>query len=77
MPYYTILNKSTGETRDELMSISEMEAFDAANPDCEILCGAPRIAFRTGTRVKGVDNEFKDRLREIKKAHVGSTIDIN
>lgn len=76
MPYYTILNKTSGESREELMSISEMEQYDLDHPDEEILCGAPRIAFRTGTKVK-VDNEFKDRLREIKKAHKGSTIDVN
>jgi hypothetical protein len=76
MPYYTIINKHTKETREELMSISEMEQFEKDNPDFEILCGAPRVAYSTGTKIK-TDNEFKDRLREIKKSHFGSTIDVN
>jgi hypothetical protein len=58
------------------MMISDIDQFETDHPDEEILCGAPGVAYRQGTKIK-TDNEFKDRLREIKKSHSGSTLDIN
>jgi hypothetical protein len=75
MPYYTFRNKKTGEERVELMTISEAETFSKKHKDWEWMCGAPMIGdpFRLG-RIKS-DQGFKDRLRDIKKTHKGSTID--
>jgi hypothetical protein len=75
VPLYEIINKKTKKVHTEFLSISEMAEYEAAHPNEEVLCGAPGVAYKIGTKVK-VDNEFKDRLREIKKSHRGSTIDV-
>ena len=80
MPIYTFINKKTKkELRSELMSISEMEQYLKEHPKEDVLCGTPGFgdSYRMGKGILGkVDNEFKDRLREIKKNHRGSTIDV-
>ena len=52
------------------MTISEMTAFELANPDFEVMCGAPGIndAWRAGIG-KRPSGEFRDRMKEIKKHH--------
>lgn len=77
MPTYTFINKKTKKVIEtEIMTIAEMEQRLIDHPEQDVLPGAPVIAFsQLGSSVK-VDNEFKDRLREIKKAHRGSTIEV-
>lgn len=55
------------------MSYSELEEYLAANKDWKhIICSPPVIGYSTMTSKP--DNGFRDILREIKKKHVGSTI---
>lgn len=76
MPFYTFINKTSKEVvSEELMAISEMEQHLVDCPELDVMPSAPGIVSGTGTRIK-VDDGFKDRLREIKKAHRGSTIDV-
>lgn len=74
MPTYNIKNKKTGKITTETMTISEMEAFEKANPDKEVMCGAPILGYNY-SRMKPSD-DFRDRLREMKKKHPGNNINI-
>jgi hypothetical protein len=77
VPVYTLVNKKTGERVERSMSISEGDDFERRNPDWERACGAPGIgdSFRLGLGAKPSD-AFRDRLREIKRVHRKSTIDV-
>jgi hypothetical protein len=78
MPNYWVRNKKTGKYVAVLsMTISEMETFEKKElkgTDLEIAAGAPGIGY-SFHRMKPSDG-FKDRLRDIKRSHPGSTIDI-
>ena len=77
MPTYVFKNKKTGKETVKNMTISEAEEFAARNPHLDWMCGAPGIGdpWRLG-RLKPSDT-FRDRLREIKRAHgPRSTIDV-
>lgn len=71
MPYYTILNKETNEENDEFMSYSALEQYLLDNPHLACMPCAPKL-------VSGVDkrpsNNFNDRLKDIKKSHLHSTV---
>jgi hypothetical protein len=78
MPTYTFLNLNTSETFTEIMSISDKEKYLAENPHIQqqlikpLSLGDP---VRLG-RIKP-DDGFRDRLKEIKKAHpLGKAINI-
>ena len=70
MPSYTFLNTTTGETFNEIMSISERENFLAQNPHVQQqIVSAPSLGDSIRMGLKKPDDGFRDRLREIKKAH--------
>lgn len=75
MPTYTFVNKKTKKVvKTEFMSISEGEAYVKANPELEILPGAPGIGdpWRLG-RMKPPDS-FRDVLRNVKKRSGGKNV---
>lgn len=74
MPYYTWKHKKTGEEKVLFQTISEGDAYEASHKQWERMCGAPLPgdSFRLG--VTKADPVLQDRLKEIKKAHKGSTI---
>lgn len=76
MPTYNFINKKSGETFSEFMSISEMEQKLKENEDLDVLCGAPLIGDPIRLGLQHVDERFRERLHEIKKAHKHSTMDI-
>ena len=70
MPNYTMRNKKTGKTKELTMTIAEMEKFEIDNPTWEAAIGAPLIA--DAGRIMGVikpSEDFRDKIREIKKRH--------
>lgn len=70
MPNYTFLNTTTGETFTEIMSISEREEYLKANPNIQQqIVSAPSLGDPIRLGLKKPDNGFRDRLKEIKKAH--------
>jgi hypothetical protein len=80
MPTYYVRNKKTGEyVLAKEMTISEMEKYEKelkkAAPGFEIACGAPGIGY-SFNRLKPSQG-FRDRLRDIKKSHPGSTINVS
>jgi hypothetical protein len=71
LPYYTFLNKETNEETYELMSYSVLEQFLLDNPHLTCLPCAPKII--SGVDVKP-NNNFNDRLKDIKKSHLHNTV---
>ena len=74
MPTYTLRDKKTGKETELFMSISEMEQYEKDHPEIEVACGAPRLGYHIN-RMKPSE-DFRDRLREMKKHHPGNTINI-
>jgi hypothetical protein len=70
MPSYTFKNLNTGEEWTDIMSISEREEFLSKNPQVQQqLTSAPALGDSIRLGLRKPDNGFRDRLREIKKAH--------
>ena len=60
------------------MTISARDEFLAANPDVEQLVnGSPMLVSKVGDfgYKRKPDDAFREKLKAIKKAHPGSTID--
>ena len=73
MPNYTIRKKKTGEIiGQQTMTMAELEKFERKNPSLEAAIGAPLI--HSGMGMSKPHDGFRDRLRDIKKNHPGSTI---
>jgi len=76
MPTYTFRDKKTGEEQVLTMTISEAEKFSKKNKHLDWLCGAPGFgdAFKMGLSSMRPHGDFKDRIKDIKKSHIRSTI---
>ena len=74
LPTYTIRNKKTGKEINKTMTISEMGEYENAHPEEEVMCGLPMVGYNF-TRIHPSE-DFRDRLREMKKKHPGNTINI-
>jgi hypothetical protein len=70
MPSYTFKNVETDEVSTVMMSISEREEFLKTNPHMQqVIHSAPALGDSIRLGVRRPDEAFRDRLREIKKAH--------
>ena len=70
MPIYTFLNTETEERFDISLRIDQREEYLASNPHLkQVLSGAPTLHSGTGLTGRKPDNAFRDKLKEIKKAH--------
>lgn len=70
MPSYTFKNVETDEVFTVMMSISEREEFLKINPHMQqVIHSAPALGDSIRMGMKKPDDAFRDRLREIKKAH--------
>ena len=71
MPTYKFLNPLNNNEEFELfMSISEMEEYLKTNPHIQpLMNGAPAIGDSIRLGLRKPDSAFRDRLKEIKKAH--------
>ena len=70
MPSYTFKDLNTGEEFNVIMSMNEREEFVASNPHMQqVIHSAPALGDSIRLGLKKPDNGFRDRLKEIKKAH--------
>ena len=70
MPSYSFKNLNTGEEWTDIMSNSEREEFLRDNPQVQQqLTSAPALGDSIRLGLRKPDNGFRDRLKEIKKAH--------
>lgn len=76
MPTYKFLNKNTGETFEEFMSISKREDYLKDNPHLEqLISGAPAIGDPVRLGVTRPDSGFKEVLQKIHEKTPGSRLD--
>jgi hypothetical protein len=69
-PSYSFKNLNTGEEWTDIMSMSAREQFLNENPHIQQqIVAAPALGDSIRLGLKKPDNGFRDRLREIKKAH--------
>jgi hypothetical protein len=70
LPNYTFLDRNTGEYQTLNMSMSEREEYLKQNPTMQqVIHSAPALGDPHRLGLKKPDNAFRDRLKEIKKAH--------
>lgn len=72
MPTYLFRDTTTGVEEELFMSISDRTIYLETNPHIEQLVhGAPALGDSIRLGLRKPDDGFRDRLREIKKAHSG------
>lgn len=78
MPFYTFYDKiKKKEIKSEhLMTISEMEEHMAANPHLDIIPGCPGFGDSWKLGLVKPSNEFRDKLKDIKRRNPKSTMHI-
>lgn len=70
MPIYTFRNTETDELYDLSLRLNERETYLQENPHVkQVLSGAPSLHSGAGLTGRKPDNAFRDKLKEIKKAH--------
>lgn len=70
MPSYTFKNLETDEVYTTVMSMSEREDFLKSNPHMQqVIHSAPALGDSIRMGLRKPDAGFRDRLKEIKKAH--------
>ena len=72
MPTYTLRNKKTGETWEVLCSYDKMQ--EQLSDDVEHVLGTPNFVSMVGGTLSRTSTDFRDKLKQIKKHHPGSTI---
>ena len=73
MPTYKFRDKKTKKEFEEFMKISELDPYLESHPEIEqLVSGAPLI--HSGRGMQKPSDGFRDRLKEIKKGHRGSTV---
>lgn len=76
MPTYTFRSRSSGLETTERMTIAEMEARLASDPDTYVVIAPVGYADSWRIGVSRSSEGFRDVLRTIKKNNPGSTIDV-
>jgi len=72
MPTYQFVNKETGETFDIFMSIHDLDKYKEDNPNLEQYHDSfPGVVGSAGIKNQ-VPDGFRDVLKSIKKANIGS-----
>ena len=83
MPYYDYKCDKCGHEFEESLKIADRDAatvqpcrFPTCGGEVKMVYAKPHIGDPWHHSGKKVDEGFKDRLREIKKTHHGSTINV-
>lgn len=74
MPLYEFRNKQTGEIWEEFLSISARDEYLAANPQAELVIGAPALISGIAGVTHKTDGGFKDLLNRIGNANPTSPL---
>lgn len=75
MPTYSFIDETTNETFEEMMSISDKEAFLSENPHIRQL-PPTRVNIIAGHNYSGLKNDdgFKEQMSRIADAHPTSAV---
>jgi hypothetical protein len=74
MPLYEFRNKETGEIWEEFLSMSARDEYLAANPQAELVIGAPALISGIAGVTHKTDGGFKDLLNRIGNANPTSPL---
>jgi hypothetical protein len=76
MPTYPVINKTTGETKELSMTVSEYEQWKKDNPDWDKdwSQGCASAVGEIGDWRNKVPKDLQTKINNIKKGHHGSTI---
>jgi len=76
MPTYPVINKTTGETKELSMTVSEYEQWKIDNPDWDKdwSAGVASSISEVGDWRNKVPSDLQTKINNIKKGHHGSTI---
>lgn len=70
MPTYSFKNTTTNECWSDTMSIASKEQYLKDNPHIvQEITTAPALGDSVRLGIRRIDNDFRDVLRNIKKAH--------
>lgn len=76
MPTYSFKDKNTEEEFTLFMNISELDQYKLDNPHLsQLVNGAPMLICPIKLGVTKPSSEFRERVKDIKKSHYGSTIE--
>jgi hypothetical protein len=75
MPTYTFKNLETEEVFEKNCPISEMEEMQASGKYKQVIQSPMIVSMRDSWR-RHTDERWKDKLRQIRDKHPGSTIDV-
>ena len=67
MPTYTMRNKSTGEQKDMILSLSEREQFLKENTDWDQAPATPLLVSGVKSALSRTDDGWKEVLNRVKK----------
>lgn len=76
MPTYRLIDTQTEETEEHFLSWAALQEYLSKNPTKQLLPAAPAIVSGVSGQMRP-DEGFKDILRNIKKNHRGSAIDVD
>lgn len=76
MPTYPVINKTTGETKELSMSMTEYCEWKESNPDWDKdwSVGCASSVREVGDWKNKVPKDLQTKINNIKKGHYGSTI---
>ena len=76
MPTYPVINKTTGETKELSMTVSEYEQWKIDNPDWDKdwSAGVASSISEVGDWRNKVPKDLQTKINNIKKGHHGPTI---
>jgi len=74
MPNYTFRDKVTNEEVLESMKIAELDEFLEKHPNLEQVLSALNLVSPYSIGRRKTDHAFRERLKQIKKTHVGNKI---
>ena len=74
MPTYTFEDIENGNVENLTMTISELDDYKKDNPNMKQVLGSFGISDPIRMGLRKPDEGFRDRLKDIKRSHKGSTI---
>jgi hypothetical protein len=77
VPTYIFKRKSTGETWEDFMSMSNMTEALKTDPDLDVIPTATPLCDPWRLGLNKTSDGFRDVLRTIKKNNIGSNIDVS
>lgn len=72
MPTYNLRNVKTGEEKEVIMSISDLEKTKQEG-EWKVIIGAPKLVTHVGSVLGRTSGDWKDKLKQIKQSAGGNT----